>query len=123
MRRLLLMVVLLTALSGCCRNTARGDFYSPAKKYIATLYERGCGATTPTYTMVSIRASSRSFSHGDYVFAAQWRPSVELEWLDEGTLKIRCFGCEEAEDSYHEVFRKEGDWNGIRLLYEFQVAD
>ncbi|MEK6280524.1 MAG: hypothetical protein AABN95_09255 [Acidobacteriota bacterium] len=58
----LLFAVIVLAASGCafllrssCENTVRSEIKSPDGKYVVTLFERNCGATTDFSTIVSLR--------------------------------------------------------------------
>jgi len=58
MRNLLILPVIIL-IAGCnldvCNNLISSELNSPTNAYIATTFTRGCGGTTPTLAIVSIR--------------------------------------------------------------------
>lgn len=118
---LLLFAVLGSTFSGCafllrssCGNTVKSEVRSPDGKYIATLFERDCGATTDFSTIVSIRESSTEFKPDDLgVFVVKGQPKIDLAWDGEAGLRLHCKACR-AE----EIFRQQRAWKDINISFQ-----
>jgi len=82
---------------------------SPDGKYIAAIFERNCGATTPHVIVVSLRLSSTKLdpeNHDDWVFTIHGKSKIELHWESVSTLKISYSGTGDQptrRSSWHEV--------------------
>ena len=99
-----IMVFLLLCLNGCslnltgdCAETTKAQTVSPDGKYVATVYERDCGATTDFSTIVNVRLSNAKFSEkeGD-IFIVRGQPTVNLTWESSTGLKISCTSCDKS---------------------------
>lgn len=94
MRTLLifLLVILLTSCdAGLCGNELIDEIASPDGKYVASIFERDCGATTPYIRVVSLRLSDTKFAPEDddnWVFTIHDRSDVKVSWVAVGQLKI-----------------------------------
>ncbi len=63
----------------------------PEGKYIATLFERNCGATTPYYRIVILRPAATKLDaekNEDWVFSVKDRPNIQLRWETAHRLAI-----------------------------------
>jgi hypothetical protein len=120
MRQIALSLILLSNLVCCgcltirCSDDVKANSSSPDDKYIATLYERNCGATTDFTTIVNLRSSKEKFDSekGDIVII-EGRRQVNILWKDERTLQVECKDCR-SED----MFKRESVWGDIEILYE-----
>lgn len=101
------------SLGADCEDAIKVEMKSPDGKYIATLYERDCGATTDFSTIVNLRAGSAKFNGEDErVFVIEGRPQVELVWKGNANLQLDCRGCR-AED----IFKQERAWKDVTISY------
>jgi hypothetical protein len=91
----LLRILSLPLLTGCasfiCGNDIIQEAISPDGQFIATVFERDCGATTPYYRIVSLRKAKRSFdteAKDDWVFNIKWQPEIKVLWTSHNNLSI-----------------------------------
>ncbi len=107
--RLLLMLMLTGCSNLFCSNDIIKEVVSPDGKFVATVFDRNCGATTPYLRIVSLRAAKNSFdaeSYNDWVFKIKGQPKVEISWTAIDKLSINYAGSGEAPtlvDSWKEV--------------------
>jgi hypothetical protein len=74
-----------------CSNDVLSERVSPDGKYLATVFERNCGATTPYYRVVSLRRHGKRFDGNDekaWVFEVKNQPAVALAWESQQQLNI-----------------------------------
>lgn len=117
---LLLFAVIGLASSGCafllrssCENTVKSEIKSPDGKYIVTLLERNCGATTDFSTIVSLRESSTEFKPDDLgVFVVKGQTKIDLTWEGNTRLRLQCQNCR-ADD----IFKQERSWKGVEIFF------
>jgi len=117
MRNLLILPVIIL-IAGCnldvCNNLISSELNSPTNAYIATTFTRGCGATTPTLAIVSIRKKNAEFNADNYnnwVFSVKSDKEAKINWLDSNTLKILYVWQGE------QPTRKKKRWNGVAIIY------
>lgn len=98
MRRLLVLL-LATFLMSCdmslCSNELIEDVTSPTGKYIASVFERNCGATTPYVRVLSLRSSGEKFDpddDDDWVFTVHGQSDVQVSWMADNKLKVSYAG-------------------------------
>lgn len=110
-------IALLLVLSGCssllCSDDILVEVKSPDGNFIAYLFERNCGATTPYMRIVSIRSAHRKFDAevtGDWVFKITGQPKVTISWLDSKHLSI-------SNDGSGEAAMRIESWNEIKVTY------
>jgi len=112
----------LVFLAGCklCDEQIKSEAESPDGKYIATLFERDCGATTDFVAHVNMRETSERFvedSNGTVkqgeVFVVKGRPMTRLVWKNNQSLVIECTRS-------GSPFRQESSWHTITILYELR---
>ncbi len=96
---ILLLAALLLGGCGVCGEDKLAVISSPGNKYVATVFRRGCGATTGFLYHVNIRSSASSFSsdhrgviEDGQVFLTR-EGKIKIAWKDEKTLLIDCEGC------------------------------
>lgn len=112
-----LLFGLVFANIGCrpslCDNTPLKQVESPSGTFIATVFERNCGATTDFSRMVSVGGSADPFSDDTHiVFIVSGQEDINVRWIDGSTLKVDCTEC-----SPDRTFRKKDKWGVINILY------
>jgi hypothetical protein len=95
-----------------CSDKVKLEQPSPDRRYVATVFERNCGATTSLATVVSLRKGGTPFVSGakDYLFAIEGPLEVSVSWTDARTLVV--------EHAEAEVFRRRPRWHGVVLRYK-----
>ncbi len=93
--KLVVLFLLMFFLSGCLGDMCENTIYSEVKgtKYTATLFSRGCGATTGEYHYLNIRRSNQEFDFEstDQLFI-HLSSQVSAEWNDN-ILLLHCKEC------------------------------
>lgn len=99
------------SLLGDCINTVKYESISPDGMFIATTFERGCGATTDFNMQVSIRESSQPFDlkNGGNILVIGGRNNINLNWINKRHLSIRF--------SATKISKKEKTWGSISITY------
>src|ERR1700694_3345032 len=95
MKVLLLLASIALWFGGCafllhsnCEDTVKSEIQSPDSKYVATLFERNCGATTDFSTIVNLRESSVKFKGDDFgIVTVKGQHKIDLVW--DGNTKLR----------------------------------
>lgn len=113
-----LVVPITLFLSGCafllhssCENTVKSEVRSPDGKYVATLFERNCGATTDFSTIVNLRESSVKFKGDDLgAVIVKGQHRIDLVWDDNTRLRLQCSDCR-PED----IFKQERSWKEVEI--------
>jgi hypothetical protein len=104
-------------LTGRCTEKLGLSETSPDGRYVASLFERNCGATVGLVPHVNLRARSREFvvdrsgaiKDGEVV-VLQDPARVELAWKDGAHLTIKC--------PRSAIFRSQEMWNDVVISYE-----
>lgn len=81
--------------SSLCSNQILDEMTSPDGKYIASFFERDCGATTPYVRVVSLRLSKEKLkpeNFNDWVFTIHGQPEVKISWKNSKMLNISFSG-------------------------------
>lgn len=97
MRPAVLALLVATAmLGGCldspCDSDVVSEVRSPDGRRVATVFQRGCGATARTATVVALRDAGAAFDGGrsdDWVLTIDDTIPVELDWPAPGRLDVR----------------------------------
>ena len=121
MRRMgvfLLFAMIALADSGCafllhssCENTIKLEVKSPDGKYVATLFERNCGATTDFSTIVNLRELSMKFdADNSGVFVVKGQPKIDLTWDSHTSLRLQCQHCR-----VDDIFKQERTWKDVNI--------
>jgi len=111
----ILLIVVATSTQGCwtaCGERVEGEFPSPDGEYLASVFERDCGATTDFSSAVRVRSRGSEFRGEEIVFLVAGSRDIKVTWADNSTLKVGCDACTE-----NEIFKKEDHWNKVRILY------
>jgi hypothetical protein len=115
--KILSSVLLVMMLASCdlCSNDVIKELISPDGKFIATSFERNCGATTPYYRIVSLRRAPSPFNPNkkdDWVFVIKEQPDILISWSSADALSISYSG-------YGEEPRFLVDsWNNIKVIHK-----
>jgi hypothetical protein len=87
---------------------------SPDGTYIATVFERNCGATTPFVRVVSLRASTANFDADktdDWVFTVEHQPAIVLHWDAQLHLSV-------AYPRGADLGTQRDVWKDVSISYE-----
>lgn len=123
MKLMLLILVAFVSplnLSGCgpstsiqCADEVKSELKSPDGAYVATLYERDCGATTDFSTIVNLRESSAAFNGDDSrIFIVKGQRQVNLVWQEARSLHVECPGCKSDD-----IYKQEKSWRNVNISY------
>jgi Family of unknown function (DUF5412) len=100
----------LAVFSGC-ENDVLAESTSPDGAYVATVFERNCGATTPYYRVVSLRPRTSGFDpeeKGAWVFEVRNRPEVKVAWTGARQLSI-------MHSSVGEITLELDHWKDVEI--------
>jgi hypothetical protein len=95
------LISMVLGMAGCsvCGEQELAETNSPNAHYGATVFRRGCGATSAFLYHVNLRSSGETFSSDSrgviedgQVFLTD-EGKITLSWKDEKTLLIDCDGC------------------------------
>jgi hypothetical protein len=125
MKLLLFLLGLLASsvFSGCddevfsrCEDNATIEAVSPGGRYVATVFERNCGATTDYSTNVSLREAKEASDTSSQtpIFTVTGQPAIALQWSTETTLTVVV--------PETETFKKLDVWRDVRVAYQAPAA-
>jgi hypothetical protein len=83
--------VLSSMFSFNCVHRVVSEATSPDGRYVATVSERGCGAVTHDYRVVSIRRQGTPFKgedHRSWVFWMENDPEIKVDWSGQRQLTV-----------------------------------
>ena len=105
----------LSALDDLCGETIKTEVKSPSGRYVATIFERDCGATTDFATIVSLRKAEEVFdakgAKGQQpVLIVSGQPAVTLSWSSDTDLVVTLPPT--------EAFTKRESWRDVRIVYQ-----
>jgi hypothetical protein len=113
-----LVTSLVVALAACgsnlCSNEVIAEIPSPDGAYVATVFERNCGATTPFIRVVMLRSASSTLDadrHADWVSTTEGQPTVDVRWLNENELQVTSAGG-------GRVGTRRTQWNRVRISFK-----
>ena len=117
----IILIFAALMLSGCgaCGEDKLAETSSPGSKYVATVFRRGCGATTGFLYHVNIRNSTSLFSadHRGVIEDGQifltHEGKLNVAWKDDKTLQVSCNGC--PKDLRTTM---ENSWNDVSISYD-----
>ena len=119
-KSLLIVIALSLNYLGCglCGEEIKHEVKSPNGKYVATVFERNCGATTPYITHLNLRESGEDFkpnSNGvivqGEVYTVKGQSEIKVTWSTELSILIETIGGQ-------EVLGKEKTWNEVTISYK-----
>jgi hypothetical protein len=118
MKSILLGLLAIVGVSGCggevfagCGDTVKAEAVSPDGRYVATAFERNCGATADYSTNVSLREAKESFDPSSQtpILTVAGQPTIALEWSTESTLAVAL--------PQAGIFKKLEAWRDVRVVY------
>lgn len=120
MRKICLYLIIFLDIAGCrfyrdtpCQDTIKSQTYSLGREYVATVYERDCGATTDYSGIVNLQLGTAKFSADkNVVFVVKGQKNVSVMWSEINHLEIVCVGCHS-----NDIFKQEPRWQSIEISY------
>lgn len=116
--RKIAMTWMLLGLSGCdselCRNDLINEIQSPDGQYVASVFERNCGATTPYLRVVSLRPAASEFepdNDKDWVFTIHGKPKIRIAWRGNEDLEVEF-------SKIDDVPTMRETWRNIRIGFK-----
>lgn len=95
-----------------CQEEVKQEVPSGDGKYLARVFEQGCGATTNPSTHLNLRSSGRWPGANDQnVFVQENRCPFDLAWTGD-TLEVV------YRDSCGEIFQRIDAWSGIHIKFK-----
>ncbi|PTQ66541.1 hypothetical protein C8R26_1487 [Nitrosomonas oligotropha] len=110
----LLIILLVSSCDSLCGDEIKDEVISPNGKYVATIFERNCGATTPYISIVSLRLSDIKFDpedHNNWVFKIYGESDIEATWAAMNKLKISFTGTGSPPN-------KNEKWRNVVISYD-----
>ena len=86
-----LLLLLPACLPDLCGSTLIKESVSPGQKYIATIYEWDCGATTSLNRVINLRSYGSDFDgedQDDWIYSLEGQLDVDVQWISKDELKI-----------------------------------
>jgi hypothetical protein len=99
-----------------CGQSIMLEATSPDGKYIATVFERNCGAVTPFVRVVSIRRRESQFNGDDvrtWVFVTKDQPTIQIRWFGEKQLNV---GTEGYSRTPTDQRLKMAHWENVEIV-------
>ncbi|MDH0864095.1 hypothetical protein [Mitsuaria sp. GD03876] len=117
-----LLSLALVILAGCspifdedgCKSSAILAAKSADEKYVATIADRDCGATTARAKIVYLRAADASVptnEYGEPVYIYAGQANIAMEW-ESGTLVIK------STSKGDNVFLAKRSWRDVDIRYK-----
>ena len=110
----ILIALFVTSCDSLCGNEIKDEVISPTGKYIAIIFERNCGATTPYISIVSLRFSDMKFDPEDknnWIFEIKGQSAIEVDWVAINKLKISFTGTGASPN-------KNEKWKNVVISYD-----
>ena len=111
------LFILSAASTACfsfvCDDELLKEVKSHNQERVATAYVRNCGATTGYATQVTVRWTSSSPESTDLVFSVDSKREIQIEWLDDLTLIVRCPNCSE-----NQVYKRVVKQGKVEIKFE-----
>ncbi len=94
-----------------CSDDLIWEGMSPDRKYVLSVVERNCGATTDYSTLVSLRSADQplSLERQKWVHSLKGRRYVEAQWTGARSVGVR----HEPAD----VFANQKRWKDVDIVY------
>lgn len=99
-----------------CSHSIISEATSPDGKYIATVFERNCGAVTPFARVVSLRRREHRFNGEDdrtWVFVTKDQPTIEIRWSGEKQLNVATEGYSRTPTDQR---LKMAHWENVEIV-------
>src|SRR5215467_2422222 len=119
----LLFILISTALIsnscgwGLCGEDVTKEMVSPNRRMTATVYQRGCGATTPFVYHINIHPTDERLRSDYYgrvgekkVFVVGRYGDIDVKWTNDSELQVKCSACGTPS-------KQESRWNGVTINY------
>jgi len=90
-KAIFLIIIVLAGCTDLCANTITKESNPPDHRFVASLFERNCEATTPLVRVVRLRHSRSIFSPSNvdnWVFTIHGESNIEIKWVSDKELKI-----------------------------------
>jgi hypothetical protein len=101
---------------GCeCGITPVAEQRSLDRAYVASMFERNCGATTDYATAINLRSSEEEFVGAvrDDVLRVSGLPPLEMHWEGARRLVVRLPALRGKE----EIFQQLARWRDVDIVY------
>jgi len=108
-----LLFLLSACLSDLCGSTLISESVSPGQKYIATIYEWDCGATTTANRVINLRSYDSGFDgedQGNWIYSLEGQLDVDVMWMSKDELKV--FYLAGTEPHVKTV------WHDVRISFQ-----
>lgn len=117
-RPVLIGLLGIAGLSGCdnglfgdCADAVKARARSPDGQYVATVFERDCGATTDFSTHVELRNTDELLTSSKHVsiLTIAGRVTVDVKWRTDRTLLVLFPKA--------NIFAKLDSWQDVDIIY------
>ena len=99
-----------------CSHSILSEAASPDGRYVATVFERNCGAVTPYTRVVSVRHRESQFDGEDdraWVFVMKDQPTIQVRWSGQRHLSITTEGYSRTS---REQRLKTALWEDVEIV-------
>jgi hypothetical protein len=117
MKLVVVALVLTMGLAGCgqplCGNELLSEARSPDGRYVAAVFERNCGATTPYVRIVSLRQAGDEFDSdqdSDWVLTTRNQPNVIAQWDGNAKLRVSSEGTKDGT--------RRSQWRDVAIAFD-----
>ena len=111
---LFFFVTLIASCDGSlCANELIAEIPSVDRRYIASIFQRNCGATTPYVRVVSLRPTHTKFAPDndkDWVFTIHGQSDISASWTPGGELVVSYTGTGDSPT-------KRASWHGVAISF------
>jgi hypothetical protein len=111
-----LMNLVFVSSSMDCSYSVLSEVTSPDGQYIATAFERNCGAVTPYTRVVSVRHRESRFDGGDdhaWVFVTKDQPTIQIRWSSQRQLSVTTDGYSRTP---REQRLEKARWEDVEIV-------
>ena len=105
------VMLALVSWVGCCEDETIQQVASPSKMRTVRASSRDCGATSSAFTHVDLRSP---WSMEETIFSARYDQRIELEWISDSEITIRCYSCKTEE-----IVLQISKLGPVKINYEF----
>ena len=114
---ILLVVMSVLGLSGCCKDETVTQMDSPNKAFLAVLFVRDCGATDVEHTLITLKSNSSWLGTKETIFVTKYDHQPKMRWKSDSELVVYCPGCKPEE-----VRLQKTKFRSVTIDYKFGVA-